>query len=268
MAMSTPNESLSHRPLGSTGIMVSPIGLGTVKFGRRVGVKYPQDYNIPGTRLALALLGGARDLGINLIDTAPAYGTSETRLGELLEGWRDEWVIVTKVGESFENGISTYDFSPEATRTSIEQSLTRLRTDRVECALVHSDGDDLRIINELGTLDALARLRDEGKIRAIGMSTKSLDGALAAIDRCAVVMLTYNLDHRDELPAIHAAQAKGVGVLIKKGLQSGRAAGSVDEAMDLILREPGVSSLVIGTINPEHLRDNVASAKRALDSCD
>ena len=265
--MSAQTEPLAHRPLGTTGLMVSPIGLGTVKFGRRVGVKYPLDYNIPGTRLALALLGGARDLGINLLDTAPAYGTSEERLGDLLEGWRDQWVITTKVGESFAEGVSTYDFSPEATRASIEASLTRLRTDRVEIALVHSDGDDLRIIHSLGTLDALAQLRDEGKVRAIGMSTKTLDGALAAIDCCDVVMLTYNLQHRDELPAIHAAADKGVGVLIKKGLQSGHGAGSVDEAMALILGEPGVSNLVIGTINPGHLRDNVEAAKRVLDSC-
>lgn len=266
--MSAHDEQLPLRPLGSTGLMVSPIGLGTVKLGRRTGVKYPSDYNIPGTRLALALLGGARDLGINLIDTAPAYGTSEARLGELLEGWRDEWVIATKVGESFEAGVSSFDFSPEATRASIEASLARLRTDRVEIALVHSDGDDLRIINDLGTLDALAQLKDEGKIRAIGMSTKTLDGALAAIDRCDVVMLTYNLRERDDLPAIRAAAQRGVGVLIKKGLQSGHGAGSVDEAMGLILGEPGVTSLVIGTINPEHLRVNVAAARRVLGSRD
>ena len=65
------------RPLGATGLQVSPLGLGTVKFGRNQGVKYPQAFNLPSDREALALLELAWDLGINLLDTAPAYGESE-----------------------------------------------------------------------------------------------------------------------------------------------------------------------------------------------
>ena len=90
-----------HRPLGSTGFDVSPLGLGTVKLGRDQGVKYPNGFTIPDDAQALALLNQARDLGINLLDTAPAYGISEERLGHLLQGQRDEWVIVSKVGEEF-----------------------------------------------------------------------------------------------------------------------------------------------------------------------
>lgn len=69
-----------HRPLGDTGLAVSPLGLGTVKFGRDQGVKYPSGFTIPDDREAADLLALARDLGINLIDTAPAYGRSEERL--------------------------------------------------------------------------------------------------------------------------------------------------------------------------------------------
>jgi aryl-alcohol dehydrogenase-like predicted oxidoreductase len=68
-----------HRPLGSTGLMVSPLGLGTVKLGRDQGVKYPNGFTIPDDQQARALLNQARGLGINLIDTAPAYGISEER---------------------------------------------------------------------------------------------------------------------------------------------------------------------------------------------
>ncbi len=86
------------RPLGRTDIKVSALGLGTVKIGRDEGVKYPQKFTIPDDSAVKNLFSLARELGINLIDTAPAYGNSEERLGQLLSH-RHEWVIVTKTGE-------------------------------------------------------------------------------------------------------------------------------------------------------------------------
>ncbi len=71
------------RPLGSTGIKVSLLGLGTVKLGRNEGVKYPRPFDLPDDRSVVALLETAQSLGINLLDTAPAYGRSEERLGAL-----------------------------------------------------------------------------------------------------------------------------------------------------------------------------------------
>lgn len=123
--MSTLHEL--HRPLGSTGFQVSPLGLGTVKLGRDQGVKYPNGFTIPDDAQALALLQQARELGINLIDTAPAYGIGEQRLGPLLRGQRDEWVIVSKTGEEFEQGRSHFDFSPRilASRSSAASSAWR-----------------------------------------------------------------------------------------------------------------------------------------------
>ena len=64
------------RPLGNTGLTVSALGLGTVKIGRDKGVKYPNGFTIPDDKAVSDLLAQARDLGINLIDTAPAYGSS------------------------------------------------------------------------------------------------------------------------------------------------------------------------------------------------
>lgn len=66
-----------HRPLGKTGLRISPLGLGTVKLGRDQGVKYPNGFAIPDDDQARQLLTLARELGINLIDTAPAYGVGE-----------------------------------------------------------------------------------------------------------------------------------------------------------------------------------------------
>ena len=75
---------MPRRRLGRTGIEVGVLGLGTVKFGRDQGLKYPRGFTIPDDRAVRALLDLARDLGINLLDTAPAYGDSEARLGRLL----------------------------------------------------------------------------------------------------------------------------------------------------------------------------------------
>ena len=137
--MSLPTLHDLHRPLGSTGLLVSPLGLGTVKLGRDQGVKYPSGFQIPDDDEARLLLRQARQLGINLIDTAPAYGRSEERLGPLLRGQRNEWVIVSKVGEEFDNGVSRHDFSAAHTRLSIERSLKRLETDFIDLVLVQTD---------------------------------------------------------------------------------------------------------------------------------
>jgi aryl-alcohol dehydrogenase-like predicted oxidoreductase len=117
------------RTLGTTGIEVSALGLGTVKFGRNTGVKYPTTFDLPSDDSIRKLLAQARELGINMIDTAPAYGSSEERLGQLLTN-RPDWILVTKVGEEFNGTNSTFDFSAQHTRFSIERSLKRLHTER------------------------------------------------------------------------------------------------------------------------------------------
>ncbi len=255
------------RSLGvDTGIEVSPLGLGTVKFGRNQQVKYPRPFAIPDDAAVRGLLALAADLGINLIDTAPAYGSSEERLGHLLPGPRDRWVIVTKVGESFENGRSHFDFSAAATRASVERSLCRLRTDYLDAVLIHSDGDDLRILEHEPVVETLLRLKEEGLIRAFGLSGKTVAGGLRALETCDLVMATCNLEYDEERPVFEAAARAGKGVLVKKGLQSGHVpgAGGVEAAMRHIFDQPGVSSVIVGTINPGHLRENVAIAEAVL----
>ena len=73
-----------HRRLGRTGRHVSPIGFGAFKIGRNQGIKYASAYDLPDETAVAALLEGVLDLGINLIDTAPAYGLSEERIGRAL----------------------------------------------------------------------------------------------------------------------------------------------------------------------------------------
>lgn len=250
---------LRHAPLGDTGIAVSPLGLGTVKFGRRAGVKYPTPVVIPDDAAAATLLSRARSLGINLIDTAPAYGISEARLGALLRGQREHWVICTKVGETFENDCSSFDFSPKAIVASVERSLTRLATDRIDLVLVHSDGRIEADLVGSGVLPTLEALRRQGKIRAVGASTKTLEGAMAALPNCDVLMLTLHPQHLGDLPAIEASRLARKGVLIKKVFGSGHLAQSTDgqtACLELAFRTPGVGSVIIGTTNPDHLESN------------
>jgi len=257
------------RPLGRTGLRVSAIGLGTVKLGRNQGVKYPRAFELPDERSAKSLLDCARGLGINLLDTAPAYGSSEERLGRLLTGRREDWVICSKVGEEFEHGRSHFDFSPEHTRASVLRSLRRLRIEALDIVLVHSDGDDLGIIERRGTLEALVRMRQEGLVRAVGMSTKTVAGGLAAAGCCDLVMLTYNPEWRRELPVLDACVRSGAGALVKKPLASGRLAAAGDAntlqaCMDLVFGHPGTSAAIVGTIDIAHLRADVEAARRAV----
>jgi aryl-alcohol dehydrogenase-like predicted oxidoreductase len=254
------------RALGSTGIRVSPLGLGTVKIGRNQQVKYPSGFELPSDAEVRELLALAAELGINLIDTAPAYGISQERLGHLLPGPRERWVIVSKVGEIFEAGSSRFDFSFEHTVRSVEDSLRTLRTDYLDCVLIHSDGDDLRILEHEGVADALNALKQRGLIRAHGMSSKTVAGGLRVVTELDVVMATANLEYDKERSVFEAAAAANKGVLVKKGLMSGHIGGEegVRAAMRHVFDQPGVSSMIVGTINPAHLRANVELAEEVL----
>ncbi len=255
---------MQKRNLGSTGIQVSPIGIGTTKFGRNQAVKFPQPFELPSDKQILNLLSIAREQGINLIDTAPSYGSSEERLGQLIRQ-RSDWIYATKTGEEFIDGNSVYDFTPEHAQFSIDRSLKRLRTDYLDLVLVHSDGNDLEIINHFGLLDFLADLKKAGKIRAFGMSTKTVSGGKLALQKSDAAMIMYNPLHTEEYPIIQQAAELNKGILIKKALMSGHiqnmpGTDPVHHALEFILKEPGVSSIILGTINPEHLLHAVNSA--------
>ena len=247
---------MQRRMLGNTGLEVSLLGLGTVKLGRTEAVKYPEPYSLPDDRTVRRLLDTAADLGINLLDTAPAYGTSESRLGALLRGRRNDWLIATKVGEIFENGRSSYDFTPEFARSSVKGSLQRLHTDHLDMVLIHSDGRDLAILEQMGTLDCLMDLKERGWIRAVGISHKTGAGAQRAIELgCDLIMATLNPVEQQELAVIARAGQAGCGVLVKKALASGHAG---PESLKFVASQPGVSSIIVGSISEAHLRENAA----------
>jgi len=252
------------RPLGGTGLSVSPIGLGTVKFGRTEGLKYPTGDSLPDDAALRRLLERAVELGINLLDTAPAYGSSEERLGRLLRGSRARWVLASKAGEEFADGASRFDFSAAAVIASVERSLRRLGTDCIDLLLLHSDGGDETQARFGHAIDALARLKQQGKLRAVGLSSKTVAGGLLAVEAMDVAMVTLNRDETADRAVIAAAHRAGKGILIKKALASGRSAAALQAAMALIFAEVGVGAAVVGTLDPDHLAADVRAAEIAL----
>ena len=257
------------RELGRTGMRVSALGLGTVKLGRNTGLRYPRAFDLPDDRSAARLLDRASELGINLLDTAPAYGNSEERLGRLLKGRKDRWLVCSKVGEEYADGRSHFDFSPQHTRHSVERSLQRLGTESLDLVLVHSNGDDEHIIEHMGTLQTLAELREKGLVRAIGMSTKSVAGGVLAAAHCDAVMLTYNLEQREEAAVLDACAATGCAALVKKALASGHlpedsADDFVRRSMALVFAHTATTSAIVGTLSGAHLEADAIAVREAL----
>ena len=255
-----------------TGLEVSCLGLGTVKIGRNQEVKYPSGFSLPSDEEVSALIGQAKELGINFIDTAPAYGSSEQRLGRLLKQ-RQDWIICSKVGEEFTAGQSYYDFSAEHTQRSIERSLRDIGTDYLDIVLIHSDGQDCKILESSDCPETLFRLKEKGLIKAVGMSTKTVDGGMKAAETLDLVMVTYNPSMQDDAIVIDHALALEKGILVKKALNSGHdcIAGDGNESsagtsftkqnLRFALDKEGVTSVIVGTINLQHLQENVEAVQ-------
>ena len=251
-----------RRPLGRTGLSVSPIGFGAFKIGRNQKTKYPERYALPDEAQVAALLHGVLDLGINYIDTAPAYGLSEERIGAAIGHRRAEFVLSTKVGEIFEDGRSRYDFSRQAVQKSVEQSLRRLRCEVIDVVFVHAPADDLRVLRETPVVETLLELRARGWVRFVGLSGKTVEAERAALAWADVLMVEYHPRDRSHEPILDEARGRGVGVVVKKGLASGHL--PPDEAIPQVLAHPAVASLVVGSLSLEHMRANLEIAERAL----
>ena len=253
-------DQIEKRPFGLNGPAVSVLGLGTVKFGRNTAVKYPHGFTLPDDRIINSLLDLCIENGINLLDTAPAYGTSEERLGKLLGTRRGQFFLVTKTGEEFDGINSEYSFTREHTEMSVSRSLHRLNTTHLDCVLVHSSRDDLNVIQNTPVLETLQRLKDKGDIGAFGVSTYTVEGGKKAVDLCDCVMVSYNQDYRDEESVLNYAQSKNKAVLIKKAMSSGHAANPA-ENLKFVANTPGVTSIVFGSLNPDNIRNNIAALK-------
>jgi aryl-alcohol dehydrogenase-like predicted oxidoreductase len=171
-----------RRRLGRSGIQVSALGLGTARIG---GLGWQRDDLTVHSQqdqvdAAIRAIHCALDLGIDFFDTADVYGGghSERVLGQALAGRRQQAVIATKFGETFDEATGQHtqeELSPAYIRRACQASLRRLDTDHIDLYLFHIRDYDLERAAEVrGTLEDLV---DEGKIRAYGWSTDDLERA-------------------------------------------------------------------------------------------
>ena len=215
---------MAYRHLGTSGLVVSVVGLGGNNFGRRI--------DLEATR---AVVEAALDVGVTLIDTADSYGESESFLGEILTGTRGQVVLATKFGSDLRGALGD-DHGARGSRwyvrRAIDRSLRRLRTDYIDLYQMHRP-DPSTPLEE--TLVALTELVREGKVRYIGHSNfaawQAADVDWTArtngLERFAGAQNEYSLlDRRVENELVPALLRFGLGLLpyspLANGLLSGK----------------------------------------------
>jgi aryl-alcohol dehydrogenase-like predicted oxidoreductase len=212
---------MERRPLGSTGEPVSVIGFGCQEVGGGYG-------DIDQAEFARAV-GHALDIGINLFDTAEAYGSgaSEEALGRALRGRRDEALISTKFGTGYQDRANFRDGRAERVHASIDASLQRLGTDHVDVYTVHWPDRDTPFEETAGALDELVQA---GKVRFVALSNFRADEleACRKLGRVDVVQCVHGVfDRRMEAEVLPWCTANDVGFLGYGALAYGMLSGTL-----------------------------------------
>jgi len=271
---------LEKRPLPNSQASFSPLTLGTVKFGRNQSVKYPSGFELPSDIELQALLSLCLELGITSLDTAPAYGLAEERLGKLLLGQRHKFQIISKAGEQYDsqNDSSYYQFDAASLNKQLDNSLKLLNTDYLDCWMLHSDGQDCKNLSD-EVIHCLQQAKQAGKVLSTGLSGKTLSGGKKALAELDTIMMTASLSYHDEDALFGYAEEAGKAVFLKKIFNSGwllKPSSSnnptpttekntlVSDTFDYLFAQQAVCSAVIGTINPKHLKENAIACMQAL----
>ncbi len=285
------------RPLGNTGLEVSEIGLGCWQLAN-------PDFGVRGTAESSRIVQAALAAGCNFFDTAPGYGrgASEELLGRELEAVRGEVVICSKFGHTADGAT---DFRAEAIRPALEASLRRLRTDWLDIVLMHNPPRELLDEATAPQYEEFERLRSEGMIGAYGVSLDRRVELELLRDRTRsdAAEVHFNALYQEPLSAFAAAQARGMGLIVKVPLDSGWLTGkySADHAFDgvrrrwspevrarrsalvkkfaalvpagttmaqaalqFVLAQPQVSTVIPGAMSVEQVKSNFAAAQRRL----
>jgi aryl-alcohol dehydrogenase-like predicted oxidoreductase len=270
---------LDRRPLGSTGLTVTALGLGAGQIGE-VSVSDAQ---------AFAVLDAAVACGVGLIDTARGYGSSEERIGRWLAARPSEAagvVVVTKVGYDVPGCA---DWTAAAVTGGIERAVAVLGVDALDVALLHSCS--LEVLRRGDVIEALVAARDAGRVRAVGYSGEN-DALAWAVSSGAFAVVETSVNLADQWSLVSVlpdAAGRGIGVIAKRPLANApwrfaeRPAGSYSEtywerlrAMEIEPADgdwaataarfaayaPGVSTAIVGTASADHLREAVASVQR------
>jgi 1-deoxyxylulose-5-phosphate synthase len=212
---------MKQRRLGNTDLVVSEIALGTVELGLDYGIATKGEHIRPSKSDASRLLNETLDLGIDFIDTARAYGTSEEIIGDALKHRRKEYLLATKIGAFQIIGMDAHAVANHIEK-SVETSLKFLQTDYIDLLMLHSS--PLEIIQRTdmlrGTID---RLRQNGSIRYFGASVYEEVGV--PVLECGdfeCLQIGYSvLDRRPEAEILPRAEDKGVGVVARSVLLKG-----------------------------------------------
>jgi len=203
---------------------VSALALGTVELGWDYGIAAPGEFGRPTEAEAIRLVHAALDAGINLIDTARAYGESEALLGRALRGRREQVVLATKVRTQLDDGSSpSGDELRRTMEQSLETSLKLLQTDCVDIWQVHHVDDGL-LARRAVVAEVFDAARRSGKVRSVGGSTYGAELPLAALesDLFDMLQVTYSvLDQRLADRVFPLAAERGVGILARSILLKG-----------------------------------------------
>ena len=265
---------MEKRILGKTGLEISVLGFG----GSEIGFQ--------GASLATveALLGSALDAGLNVIDTGECYANSEELIGQAVSHRRDQFHLFTKCGHA--SGFDLPDWDPKMLALSIDRSLQRLKTDRIDLVQLHSCSEE--ILRQGDAIRVLRDARAAGKIRFIGYSGDRTD-ALYAIECGAFDTLQTSVSIAEQEPVtltLPKALAQNMGVIAKRPIANaawlnpnlptddyaypyhqrlqklGYDFLATDDAVSIALRftlaQPGVTTAIVGTQNPERWPQNAA----------
>ena len=216
---------MKYRRLGRTNLRVSVIGIGTWQFGGEWGKTFEQAE-------VDAMFARARELGINLVDTAECYGDhlSERLVGSAIASRRDHWVVATKFGHAFHGHLNrTDERSAKDVARQLEDSLRALRTDRIDLYQYHSVRESEFLDEDVWKV--LQDAKRAGKIRHIG---NSIAGKLDPVPQTdaspradvGALQLVYNrLEKKPEAGAFPLAMKLDLGVLARVPLASGFLSG-------------------------------------------
>lgn len=241
---------MKYRRLGKTELIVSVVGIGTWQFGGEWGKAFTQAE-------ADRILGRARELGINLIDTAECYGDhlSESLVGQAIRGQREQWIVATKFGHRFDGHLRRQQlWSADDVREQLERSLRALQTETIDLYQFHSGGDAVFDNDDLWTM--LAKQVEAGKVRHLGVSIGSgIDpghqAQRASAVGASVLQVVYNRLERgpEELIFPYSLQ-QDLGVLARVPLASGFLSGKYHPGAEFT-----VPSDVRSTFSPERTQE-------------
>ncbi len=232
---------MNYKPLGDTGLQVSEIALGTAEIGMDYGFRGSIHYHPPDEKESIRLLCRAVDSGINLIDTARVYGTSEELVGKALKEMRTRPYIISKVYVPIQAQTSMTSQQLRAeVFGSLEASLRALQVEAIDLMMIHSATLETLKCHEY--LSCLDEARQQGKIRFLGASIYEEEEALEALNKklFQAVQVPFNLlDQKLSRSVFGHAHESNVGILVRSVFLRGVLTSQVNSIPQLLapLRE-------------------------------